>query len=105
MNSEEKEVYEFLKLRPNRFVRVAEISKELGARQDFCRDRNWMTAILRRMEIEGWVEASPKGGYRLMHQPDETTSFKKAIETPGTPLGDTEIVSLAGTPGGRVKAA
>ena len=105
MNSEETEIYEFLKQRPRRFVPVAEISRGLSARQDFCRDRNWMIAILRRMEIEGWVEASPKGGYRLMHQPDETTSFKKAIETPGTPLGDTEIVSLAGTPGGRVKAA
>jgi hypothetical protein len=40
------------------------------------------------------IEVSPFGDYRLKHQPDETTTFKTALETPGISLGDTTIISL-----------
>src|SRR5262245_25577300 len=92
MNSEETEVYEFLKQRPNRFVPLTEISGGLAPRLDCCHDSNWMAAILRRMEIEGWIETNPQGDYRLTRRADETTAFKRALETPGSPLGDTAIV-------------
>ena len=95
MNSEENEVYEFLKQRPNRFVPLTEISRGLAPRLDCCHDSNWMAAILRRMEIEGWIETNPEGDYRLTRRADETTAFKKALETPGSPLGDTAIVTVS----------
>ncbi len=53
-----------------------------------------MQAVLRRMEIEGWIESDSKGDYRLRARPDETTAFRKALETPGAQLGDTTIISV-----------
>jgi hypothetical protein len=105
MNSEETEVYEFLKQRPNRFVPLTEISRSLATRLDCCHDSNWMAAILRRMEIEGWIEANPQGDYRLTRRAEETTAFKKALETPGSPLGDTAIVTLSDGVSKRAAAA
>jgi hypothetical protein len=94
MNSEEAEIYELLKRASNRYLSVTEISKSVGPRKNFNRDRLWAQPILRRMEMQGVVEASPFGDYRLTHQPDETTTFKTALEIPGISLGDTTIVSL-----------
>jgi hypothetical protein len=94
MNSEESEMFEFLRKFPQRFVSVEEIVRMAGASKDLCQDRNWVQAILRRMEIEGWIESNPQGGYRPKARPDDTTSFLKALETPGAPLGDTAIITL-----------
>lgn len=95
MSNEESHLFEFLKRCPHRFVSLDEIVLRGGEEEDFCRDPNWVQAILRRMEIEGWVERNPEGEFRLKRRADETTSFKKALETPGAPLGDTTIISLA----------
>jgi len=94
MNTEEREIYELLKYHPNRHLSVIEIVQATGPHKDFCQDRNWMLAILRRMEGEGWVEANEAGEYRFRRRTDETTTFKQALETPGTPLGDTAIISI-----------
>jgi hypothetical protein len=93
MSIEETQIYEFLKRFPNKFVSVGDISKSVGPRRNTNEDRNWALPILRRMELEGWIEASPYGEYRVKHTAEETTSFKKALETPGMSLGDTTIVS------------
>ena len=94
MSSEESEIFEFLKKCPHRFVPVDEIVQHAGVGKDCCQDRNWVQAIIRRMEIEGWVEGNPEGEYRLKARPDETTAFRRALETPGAPLGDTAIITL-----------
>ena len=95
MSNEETEIYELLKRLPNRFVSVTDISRSVGPRKSFNEDRLWALPILRRMELEGWVEANPFGEYRRKPLADETTSFKKALETPGMPLGDTAIIALS----------
>jgi len=95
MTNEETEIYEFLKGSPNQFVSVTDISKKVGSRKSFNADRLWAHPIVRRMEMEGWLECNPFGDYRLKHQPDETTSFKQALETPGVSLGDTTIIALS----------
>jgi hypothetical protein len=94
MSNEEAEIYELLKRFSNRYLSVTEISKSVGPRRNFNRDRLWAQPILRRMEMQGLIEVSPFGDYRLKHQPDETTTFKTALETPGISLGDTTIISL-----------
>lgn len=94
MSSEESEIFDYLKKCPHRFVPVDEIVQHAGVNKDFGQDRNWVQAILRRMEIENWIEEDSDGDYRLKSRPDETTSFKKALETPGAPLGDTAIITL-----------
>jgi len=105
MSTEENEIYQLLKYRPSRYLSAMEIIQGVGPHRDFCQDRNWLLAILRRMEMEGWVEANPEGEYRLKRREEDTTSFKKALANPGTPLGDTEIISLSEMKDGRADAA
>jgi hypothetical protein len=102
MNSIEKEIYEFLKRFPHQFVSINDISKSVGSRKNFHEDRNWTLPVLRRMELEGWVEANAFGEFRLKAPCEDTTSFLKALATPGVPLGDTAIITL---PEGKAKAA
>ena len=94
MSSEETEIFEFLKKCPHRFVPVDEIVQRNGVNKDLGQDRNWLQAILRRMEIENWIEGNADGEYRLKARPEDTTSFRRAMETPGAPLGDTAIITL-----------
>lgn len=102
MNTEEKEIYEFLKRFPQQFVSINDISKSVGSRKNFHEDRNWTLPVLRRMELEGWVESNAFGEYRVKAPCEDTTSFLKALKTPGVPLGDTAIITL---PEGKAKAA
>ena len=94
MSNEEIEIYELLKRSSNRYVSVTDISKSIGPRKNFNRDRLWAQPVLRRMEMQGLIEANPYGDYRIKPQLEETTTFKNALETPGVPLGDTTIISL-----------
>jgi hypothetical protein len=105
MNIEENEIYQLLKYRPHRYLSAVEIIQGVGPHKDFCQDRNWLLAILRRMEMEGWVEANSEGEYRLKLREEDTTSFKKALANPGTPLGDAEIICLNDTKDKRADAA
>ena len=94
MNADETEVYEFLKEYPGVFVSVTEISRRLGARRRFEEDRTWARPILRRMELDGLLESNEVGEYRRKLKPHETTTFKKALNLPGVPLGETTLISL-----------
>ncbi len=105
MSNEETEIYEFLKRFPNQFVSVSDVSKSVGSRKLFHDDRNWALQTLRRMEVEGWIEGSPFGEYRVARQPEGTTTFKKALETPGASLGDTAIICIDDVRENKVDAA
>jgi hypothetical protein len=105
MNAEEREIFELLKYNPNRYLSVMEITQAAGPHKEFCKDRNWMLAILRRMETEGWIEPNDAGEYRLKRREEETTTFKQALATPGAPLGDTTIITLDEVKDGRADAA
>jgi hypothetical protein len=97
MTAEETEIYEFLKRFPNQFVSVNDISKSVGTRKNFHADRNCALPTLRRMELEGWIEANAFGEYRVRQRSHETTAFLKAMETPGARLGDTTIIKIGET--------
>jgi hypothetical protein len=94
MNAEETEIYEFLKTREANYVSVTDISKCLGRGRRFQQDRNWARPILRRMEVDGIVEANLYGEYRLKDAETKPTDFKEALRTPGVSLGDTTIVRI-----------
>ena len=97
MNADETEIFEFLKSFPNTYVSVNEISKRVGTRGRFQKDRTWARPLLRRMEMDGVLESNPFGEYRLVQYNSETTLFKSALNQPGIPLGDTTIIVLDDT--------
>jgi hypothetical protein len=94
MNAEEKEIYDYLLARAGVYVTVNEISKYLGRGRQFELDRNWARPILRRMEMEGHLEANPLGEYRVREAQPGDINFSDALKFPGSALGDTTIIRL-----------
>lgn len=92
-NADQIEIYDFLRKFPNLFVSVSEVSKNVGNRKRYNIDRNWARPILRRMEMEGWLEANSFGEYRVKRRLEENTTFKDAIKLAGMDLGDTAIIT------------
>ena len=94
MNAEENEIIEFLQARKNTFVSVTDISKALGRGRRFQQDRNWARPILRRMEVDGLLEANDFCEYRVKSAEPEAPDFKEALRMPGASLGDTTIIRI-----------
>jgi hypothetical protein len=94
MNADETAVQEFLQGYPGVFVSVTEISRRLGARHKFQKDRTWARPLLRRMELDGILESNECGEYRLIVNANKPTSFKAALTKPDVPLGDTTMICL-----------
>lgn len=94
MNAEETEIVEFLQGREGNFVSVSEISKALGRGRRFQKDRNWARPILRRMEVEGILEANDYAEYRVKGAEVQPNDFKEALRNPGASLGDTTIIRI-----------
>ena len=94
MNADETEIYDFLRGYPAVFVSATEISKKVGKGRRFDQDRTWARPLLRRMELDGILEANPFGEYRIRACGPNDVNFKEALRTPGVPLGDTTIIKL-----------
>ena len=103
MNAEETQIYEFLRKKEGAFVSTTDISKFLDAGRRFQQDRNWARPVLRRMEMDGLLEANPYGEYRVKPQePQELEApieaapadFKEALHMPGASLADTTIIRI-----------
>ena len=105
MTTEETEIVALLKGFPNCYVSVIDIARSVGARKNLHEDRCRAQSILRRMEMEGWLEANSFEEYRLKGQVCDTTLFKKALETPGLTLGDTAIISSSEVKSDSTRAA
>jgi hypothetical protein len=94
MSPEETEIIDFLRRFRGAFVSVNEISRNIGQRKRFFEDRHWTRPILRRMEVDGWVQSNEFGEYRLAVREEDTTSFWQALALPNISLGETTIIQL-----------
>ncbi len=94
MNADECEIYSFLKEHANVFMSVMEISRTVGRGRRYDQDKTWARPILRRLEIDGVLEANPFGEYRVVAAGPAELHFKEALKRPGAPLGDTTIIKL-----------
>jgi len=91
LTAEQKQIYDFLRPYKDSYVSVNEISRRLGTHRQCGIDRAWARPILRRMEMEGYVESNPFGEYKVIMNEEEETSFREAVKQPGADLGDTAI--------------
>jgi hypothetical protein len=108
MNADEVRIIDFLSESPGEFVSSTDVSKRLGKGRRFRDDRNWAAPIMRRMEMDGLLEADDSGSYRVrMDEPAQKEvkqdkldkqaqpiDFKQALKTPGVSLGDTTIIRI-----------
>lgn len=93
LNPIEKEVFDYLRRSPLVYISASEVSKNVGNRKWFNADKNWARPILRRLEMDGWIESNPFGEYRLKARAPNETSFRDALGMPGVSLGDTSIIT------------
>src|SRR5262249_32579494 len=90
MNADETEIFELLKGISEQFVYVGDVSRRLGSRDRYATDKNWAAPILRRMEIDGLVEANCYGEYKV--KPTRPVLFKEGLGQADVSLGDTAII-------------
>ncbi|HEU0008721.1 MAG TPA: hypothetical protein VFT34_02785 [Verrucomicrobiae bacterium] len=93
LNPIEKEVFDYLRRSPMVYISATEVSKNVGNRKWFNADKNWARPILRRLEMDGWLESNPFGEYRVKARADIETSFRDALGKAGMSLGDTAIIT------------
>lgn len=65
MDSEEREIFNFLKTRGSEFVNAAEISRRAGSKKRFHEEPEWAKVVLMRMFDRGIVERDLSGRYRI----------------------------------------
>jgi len=94
MSPQEYDIYHYLNRTPGQFISIYEIVKQVGGNRSFASGRFWALDSLGRMEKEGLVEHNDLEEFRLRHQPDDTTEFLRALQSPGMSLGDTAIITI-----------
>jgi len=65
MDSDEREIFSFLKTCGSEFVNAAEISRRAGNKKRFHKDRDWAKPILMRMADRNIVESDMMGRFRI----------------------------------------
>lgn len=65
MDSEEREIFQFLKTRGAEFVSYREITRRAGGRKKFHDDPDWARPLLIRMQERGILDSDSLGRYRV----------------------------------------
>ena len=69
MDSDEREIYEFLKSRELEFVHAREICRRAAGKHRFQQDPEWAKPVLVRMSERGILETNVTGHYRIKRVP------------------------------------
>lgn len=65
MDSDERDIFNFLKTWSGQFVNAKEISRRAGSKKRFHENPEWAKVILLRMQDRGIVESDTGGRYRI----------------------------------------
>ena len=65
MDSEEREIFHFLKTWGSEFVSYKEISRRAGGKQKFHKNADWAKPLLLRMQERGVLDTDAFGRYRI----------------------------------------
>jgi predicted transcriptional regulator of viral defense system len=69
MDSEEREIFYFLKTWGEEFVSAKEIARRASGKQKFHKDPEWARPILMRMQERSVLESDSQGRYRIKPVP------------------------------------
>ena len=69
MDSEEQEIFYFLKTWGEEFVSAKEIARRAGGKQKFYKNPEWAKPLLMRMAERGVLESDTSGRYRIKPVP------------------------------------
>ena len=65
MDSEEQEIFYFLKTWGEEFVSAKEIARRASGKQKFSKNPEWAKPLLMRMQDRGVLESDTQGRYRI----------------------------------------
>jgi hypothetical protein len=65
MDTEEREIFQFLKVWGGNFINAREIARRAGSKRKFHENPDWAKAILLRMEERDILESNSKGHFRI----------------------------------------
>jgi hypothetical protein len=82
MDSEEAEVYTFLKTSPGQFISGREVCRRAGGKWRYREDEYWAIPVLRRMVEKTLIESDDTGHYRLPKRDEPKQKKKKRWISP-----------------------
>jgi len=65
MDSDEREIFQFLKSRSSEFVSYREIARRAGGKRKYHHDTDWAKPLLSRMQERGILESDAQGRFRV----------------------------------------
>jgi hypothetical protein len=65
MDTDEREIFQFLKTWGSDFTSAMEVSRRAGSKKRFYEDPGWAKPILMRMEERGILQSDLQGRYRI----------------------------------------
>ncbi len=65
MDSEEREIFDFLKTRGDEFVSVKEVARRASGKKKFYDNPEWAKPLLIRMQERGVLESNTLGQFRI----------------------------------------
>jgi hypothetical protein len=69
MDSEEREIFDFLRTWGSEYVSYKEIARRAGGRRKFSEDADWAKPLLNRMKERGILESDTAGRFRIKPVP------------------------------------
>ncbi len=79
MDSDQAEIYAYLKTTPGQFISGREICRRAGGKWRYREDEHWALPVLRRMIEKNIVESDDTGHYRLPRKDDPKKEKKRWI--------------------------
>ena len=76
MDTDEREIFQFLKSWGFDFTSAMEVCRRAGSRKRFHDDPNWAKPIMQRMEERGILESDMQGRYRVKPVPKKKKGNK-----------------------------
>jgi hypothetical protein len=65
MDSDEREIFNYLKTWGSEFINAREVSRRAGSKQRYHEDPDWAKPVLQRMQDRSIVESDMNGRYRI----------------------------------------
>ena len=80
MDSDEREIHDYLKAWPKQFISAKEICRRAGGKRKYQEDSRWAYPVLSRMLEKGLIETDSLGHYRAKDdEKREKTNRKKWV--------------------------
>ena len=105
MDSDEREVYDYLKTWGEEWVNAKEVCRRAGGKRRYAEDNNWAKPILQRMKERNLLDGDAVGRYRIKPDPKHSRKprwispeMQKILSESGVPFDAERAEAIADEP-------